>query len=56
MGYKKSASIAKKALASGKRIKDIIVEEKVLNEEQFETFINPYDMIKPKHMRKKAKI
>ncbi|MBV4417725.1 aspartate ammonia-lyase [Clostridium tyrobutyricum] len=56
MGYKKSASIAKKALASGKGIKDIIIEEKVLNEEQFETFINPYDMIKPKQVRKKAKI
>ncbi|WP_100065201.1 aspartate ammonia-lyase [Miniphocaeibacter massiliensis] len=48
IGYQKSAMIAKKALKSGKTIKDIVAEFNIMSEDKLNTILNPYDMIKPK--------
>lgn len=52
IGYKRAAQAAKKAINTGKSIKDVVLEEKILKEEEFENFINPYDMIEPRYIKK----
>ncbi|WP_446897019.1 aspartate ammonia-lyase [Clostridium sp. LBM24168] len=55
IGYNKAAQAAKKAINTGRSIKDIVLEEKILKEEEFEDFINPYDMIEPRYIKKTVK-
>lgn len=56
IGYKKAAQIAKKAINTGKSIKHIVLEEKILTKDEFQNLMNPYDMIGPKHIRRKLKV
>lgn len=44
IGYKKSADITKKALQTGQQIKNIVLEEGILDSEQLEQILNPIFM------------
>jgi fumarate hydratase class II len=45
IGYDKAAEIAKRALKENKRIIDIVIEEKLLPEEEAKKILNPKNML-----------
>src|SRR6056297_2548470 len=47
VGYEAAARIAKEALNTGKSVKDIILEQGILSEEELEEILNPYEMTEP---------
>ncbi|HEV2232047.1 MAG TPA: aspartate ammonia-lyase, partial [Terriglobia bacterium] len=47
IGYARAAEIVKKALATGKSIPEICLEEKVLTERELENIMNPRRMTEP---------
>lgn len=47
IGYEKAANIAKKANKENKTIKEIVLEEKILSQEQVEKILNPHQIINP---------
>lgn len=47
IGYEHSASIAKKALATSKSVRSLILEEKLLTEEELNEILDPWAMTKP---------
>ena len=47
IGYKNSTKIAKKAMATGGRVYDIVLEEGILTKEELDTILLPENMIKP---------
>ena len=47
MGYQKSADIAKKALKTGKSVRDIILEDGVLTEAEMNEILDPVHMTEP---------
>jgi aspartate ammonia-lyase len=44
IGYKKSATLAKRALKENRRVKDLILEEGILDKETLEKVLDPYAM------------
>ncbi|BDQ28352.1 aspartate ammonia-lyase [Helicobacter ailurogastricus] len=54
IGYEKSASIAKEALETGKSIQAIVLERKLLTQEQLDEIFQPANMLSP-HVFKKHK-
>ena len=44
IGYKKAASIAKEALKTGKKVKDLVLSYGLMDEETLEKVLNPYEM------------
>ena len=44
IGYKKSAEIAKKALKENRQVKDLILEEGLMDKEQLDKVLDPYAM------------
>jgi len=44
IGYDKASDIAKEAISSGKPIREIVLREKMLSEEELEKILNPYAM------------
>jgi aspartate ammonia-lyase len=47
VGYEVAARIAKKALKTEKPVRQIILEEGVLNEEELDKILNAYEMTEP---------
>lgn len=47
IGYDKASFIAKKALKEKKSIKTLVLEEKLLTEEEIDKILNPYEITKP---------
>ena len=47
IGYQKSANIAKKALKENRRVRDIVLEEKIMSEEQLNKVLDPYSLTEP---------
>ncbi|PJI06717.1 aspartate ammonia-lyase [Clostridium sp. CT7] len=47
IGYDKASYIAKKALKENKSIRTLIIEEKLLTEEEVDKILNPYEITKP---------
>ncbi len=47
IGYKAASRIAKKALASGRTIRELVLEEGLLNEEQLDKLLAPESMTSP---------
>ena len=45
IGYTRASDLAKKALREGKRVRDVLVEEKVIDESQLESILDPQKMI-----------
>jgi len=48
IGYQQAAELAKEALASGKTIRELCREKKVLSDEQLDEALDPWRMIEPK--------
>ncbi len=44
LGYKKCAELAKEALQKDKRIRDLVIEQGLLGEEELDTILDPYSM------------
>ncbi len=47
IGYKNSTKIAKEAMATGKRVYDLVLEHEILTQEELDTILSPENMIKP---------
>lgn len=47
IGYDKASYIAKKALKENKSIRTLIIEEKLMTEEEMNKILNPYEITKP---------
>jgi aspartate ammonia-lyase len=45
IGYTKASNLAKKALKENKRLKEVIIEEKILSEQEIEKILDPSKMI-----------
>ncbi len=52
IGYENSASIAKEAMSTGKRVADIALERGLLSKEQIDEILTPANMLNP-HMEAK---
>lgn len=48
IGYKKAAELAKEALKRNVKIKDLVIEKHMMDEETLEKILNPYAMTEPK--------
>lgn len=44
IGYKKSAEIAKTALKTGRKVKDIVLEENLISKEKLDIILDPYKL------------
>ena len=44
IGYKKAAALAKEALATGEKIQQLVLRERLMDEEQLEKVLDPYAM------------
>ena len=55
IGYKNSTKIAKKAMATGKGVYDLVLEEDILDKEDLDTILKPENMIKPIKLDMKPK-
>ena len=47
IGYQKAADIAKQALKTGRSVREILLEEKVLTEEELNQILDPVNMTEP---------
>ena len=47
IGYDKAAEIAYKAYKSGKTVKEIAMQEKILDKKELDNLLDPKSMIKP---------
>ena len=47
IGYNNAAEIAKKAYATGKTVRQIVNENKILSKEKSDKILNPKTMVKP---------
>lgn len=47
IGYEEAGHVAKLALASNKTIREVVMEQGILGEEQLEAILNPYAITKP---------
>lgn len=47
IGYDHAAVVAKKALSSSKTVKDILIEDNIMDEAQADQVLNPYQVTKP---------
>lgn len=45
VGYKKSAKVAKKAIATGKSVREVLKEEKLLPEDEIDSILDPKTMV-----------
>ncbi len=52
IGYQKSADLAKRALKENRKVRDLILEEKILTEEELNKILNIENMMKPGHYAK----
>ena len=48
IGYDKAAAVAKKAFAEGKTLRDVVLEEGLMDEKTLDAALDPLDMVKPK--------
>lgn len=47
VGYEKAATIAKEAIVTGEKIKDLIIRDDILSEKQLDVILDPYAMTRP---------
>ncbi len=47
IGYKNSSKIAKEALATGKSVYDLVLEQKLLTQKELDEILDPKNMLKP---------
>ena len=47
MGYETAADVAKEALKTGCSVRELLLEKKLVSEEQLNTVLNPFAMTEP---------
>lgn len=47
VGYETASQVAKEALATGRSVREIVLERGILSEEELNIILNPYEMTKP---------
>lgn len=47
VGYEKAATLAKEALSTGEKVKDLIIRDDILSENQLDEILDPYAMTRP---------
>lgn len=47
VGYETASQVAKEALATGRSVREIVLERGILTEEELNIILNPYEMTKP---------
>lgn len=47
VGYETASQVAKEALATGRSVREIVIERGILSEEELNIILNPYEMTKP---------
>ena len=47
VGYEKAANVAKEAIRTGTNVRDLILRDKLLTQEELDTILNPYAMTEP---------
>jgi aspartate ammonia-lyase len=47
IGYDKASELAKKCIESGRALREVIIEDGILDEESLNSILNPIDMTKP---------
>ncbi len=52
IGYSKAAEVAKESLLTGKPIKEIVLEKKLMSEEKLDQLLSPISMTKPGYISK----
>ncbi len=55
IGYKKSASIAREALDTGVKVRDIVRREKLMDDDILDKALNPYAMTEPRTLSESGK-
>lgn len=53
LGYETSTELAKEALKSGKGIYDLVIEKKLMSQEELDNILRPENMIKPRQFIRK---
>jgi aspartate ammonia-lyase len=53
VGYQKAAEVAKRAMKTGRSVKEVILEEHLIEPEKLDQLLNPVSMTEPGHIRKK---
>lgn len=53
IGYKKAADIAKRSLKTGNSIRNIVLEENILSQEEVNVILNPAALIRPSYCKMK---
>jgi len=51
LGYQKAAEVAKKAIAQGKAIKEVVVEQDLLSEAEASTILDPRRLTTPTRLK-----
>lgn len=51
VGYQKAADIAKKAIKTGASVRDLILQENLLDKEQMDSLLDPFHMTEPGTIR-----
>lgn len=51
IGYEKATAVAKEALTSGKSVYELVIQNKILTEEQLNRILAPENMIKPGNLK-----
>lgn len=54
IGYQKAAEVAKESLKTGKTVKELVVEKKLMEEKELKSILNPYEMTQGKTEKRKA--
>jgi aspartate ammonia-lyase len=47
VGYEVASMVAKEALATGRAVREIVLEKGILTEEELDLILNPFEMTKP---------
>ncbi|MBE5962950.1 MAG: aspartate ammonia-lyase [Lachnospiraceae bacterium] len=54
IGYTKSAELAKKSLKTGRKLRELVLEEGLLNADQLNSILNPLTMTSPVYLKEKT--
>jgi aspartate ammonia-lyase len=56
IGYEKAAAVAREAVATGKTIREIVFEKRILSKKEIDKILDPMAMTRPRFIKKVARI
>jgi aspartate ammonia-lyase len=54
LGYETATRVAKQALATGRSVLDLVLDENLMDEKELKTCLQPKNMVKPQHREAQA--